>query len=76
MSCETKRSLSMPVRSAGAIQIAPMPGIWWLPYIVHCPVPRLYSTSTPAHSSGVDEKRSKCSRSILTTWSASATAPS
>ena len=66
----------MPVRSAGAIQIAPMPGIWWLPYIVHWPVPRLYSTSTPAHSSGVDEKRSKCSRSIFTTWSASATAPS
>jgi hypothetical protein len=31
----------------------------------------LYSTRTPAHSSGVDEKRSKCSRSILTTWSAS-----
>ena len=44
MSWLTKRSLSMPTRSAGAIQIAPTPGIWWLPWSVHCPVPRLNST--------------------------------
>src|SRR5205809_417419 len=76
MSCVTKRSLSRPTRRDGAIQIAPTPGIWWLQYIVHCPVPRLYSTSAPEHSSGVDEKRSKWSSSILITLSASATAPS
>ena len=40
MSWVTKRSLSIPTRSAGAIQIAPTPGIWWLQWIVHsrCPV--------------------------------------
>src|SRR5918998_1721048 len=54
MSCVTKRSLSIPVRSAGAIQIAPTPGIWWLQWSVHSPVPLSYSTSAPAHSSGVD----------------------
>ena len=76
MSWLTNRSLSMPTRSAGAIQIAPTPGIWWFPWIVHCPVPRLNSTRQPEHSSGVDEKRSKWSRSIRTTWSASASAAS
>src|SRR5256714_1716548 len=39
-------------------------------------VPRLYWTRQPEHSSGVDEKRSKWSRSTLTTWSASAFAAS
>ena len=66
----------MPVRSAGAIQIAPTPGIWWLQVSVHSPVPRSYSTSAPAHSSGVEEKRWKWRRSIFTTWSASASAAS
>ena len=39
-------------------------------------MPLSYSTSAPAHSSGVDEKRWKWSRSIFTTWSASASAAS
>ena len=76
MSFVTKRSLSIPVRSAGAIQIAPTPGIWWLQWSVHSSVPLSYSTSAPAHSSGVDEKRWKWRRSIFTTWSASASAVS
>ena len=66
----------MPVRSAGAIQIAPTPGIWWLQWSVHWPVPFSYSTRAPAHSSGVELKRWKCSSSILTMWSASAFAAS
>ena len=66
----------MPVRSAGAIQIAPTPGIWWLQMSVHSPVPLSYSTRAPAHSSGVEEKRWKWSFSIFTTWSASASAVS
>jgi hypothetical protein len=53
-----------------------MPGIWWLQYIVHCPVPRLNSTRQPEHSSGVEEKRSKWSSLIRTIRSASATVPS
>ena len=39
-------------------------------------MPLSYSTSAPAHSSGVDEKRWKWSLSIFTTWSASASAVS
>jgi hypothetical protein len=45
-------------------------------WIVHCAVPRLYSTTAPLVSSGVDEKRSKCRRLIRTTLSASASAAS
>ena len=76
MSCETKRSLSMPTRIAGPIMITAKPGNWLFVYSVHWPVPRLYSTSAPEVSSGVDEKRSKCSSSMRTTWSASASAAS
>jgi hypothetical protein len=76
MSCETKRSLSIPVRSAGAIMMIANPGNWLFERIVHCSMPRLYSTSAPLVSRGVDEKRSKWSRSIRTTWSASASAAS
>ena len=39
-------------------------------------MPLSYSTSAPAHSSGVEEKRWKWSLSIFTTWSASASAAS
>ena len=76
MSFVTKRSLSSPVRSAGAIQIAPMPGIWWLQWSVHCPVGFSYSTTAPEHSSGVELKRWKWSSLIVTIRSASAFAPS
>jgi hypothetical protein len=76
MSCVTKRSLSSPVRIAGPIMITAKPGNWLFVWIVHCPVPRLYSTSAPSHSSGVELKRWKCSSSILTTLSASANAAS
>ena len=76
MSCVTMRSLSSPTRIAGPIMIAAKPGNWLFVKIVHCPVPRLYSTSAPSHSSGVELKRSKWSSSILTTWSASAKAAS
>ena len=64
------------MRIAGAIMIAAKPGNWLLQWIVHCPVPRLYSTSAPSHSSGVELKRSKWSSEILTMRSASATASS
>ena len=74
MSWVTKRSLSIPQRIAGAIMIAAKPGNWLLQWIVHCPVPRLYSTSAPSHSSGVELKRSKWSSEIFTIRSASATA--
>ena len=47
MSCVTKRSLSSPVRIAGPIMIAAKPGNWLFVWIVHCPVPRLYSTRAP-----------------------------
>ena len=76
MSCVTKRSLSIPVRRAGAIMIAAKPGNWLLQWSVHCPVPRLYSTTAPLVSSGVDEKRLKCSRLMRTTLSAASSAPS
>ena len=76
MSWVTKRSLSSGTRSAGPIQIAATPGIWWLQWIVNWPVPRSYSTSAAEHSSGVEEKRSKCSSLILTTRSAAFSAPS
>ena len=52
------------------------PGNWLLECIVHWPVPRLYSTTAPLVSSGVDEKRSKWRRSMRTTASASASAES
>ena len=76
MSCVTKRSLSRPVRIAGPIMIAAKPGNWLFVWIVHCPVPRLNSTSAPSHSRGVELKRSKWSSLILTTESASAKAAS
>ena len=76
MSWVTKRSLSSGTRSAGPIQIAATPGIWWLQWIVNCPVPRSCSTSAAEHSSGVEEKRSKWSSLILTTRSAAFSAPS
>jgi hypothetical protein len=76
MSCETKRSLSIPTRSAGAIMMIAKPGNWLFEWIVHWPVPRLNSTTAPLVSNGVDEKRSKWSRSIRTTLSAALTAPS
>ena len=76
MSCVTMRSLSVPTRIAGAIMITAKPGNWLFVVIVHCPVPRLYSTSAPSSSSGVELKRSKWSSEIFTTWSASANAPS
>ena len=66
MSWVTKRSLSIPQRIAGAIMIAAKPGNWLLQWIVHWPVPRLYSTSAPSHSSGVELKRSKWSSEIFT----------
>src|SRR4029077_18727960 len=59
MSWVTKRSLASPKRIAGAIMIAAKPGNWLFVKIVHCPVPRVYSTSAPSHSSGVELKRSK-----------------
>ena len=76
MSWVTKRSLSSGTRSAGPIQIAATPGIWWLQWSVNWPVPRSYSTSAAEHSSGVEEKRSKWSSSIFTTRSAAFSAPS
>ena len=76
MSWETKRSLSIPTFSAGAIMMIAKPGNWLFEWIVHCPVPRLYSTTAPLVSSGVEEKRWKCSRLIRTTLSASARAAS
>ncbi len=76
MSCVTMRSLSVPTRMAGAIMITANPGNWLFVVIVHCPVPRLYSTSPPSVSSGVELNRSKWSSEIFTTWSASANAPS
>ena len=66
MSCVTKRSLSIPTRIAGPIMIAAKPGNWLFVMIVHCPVPRLNSTSAPLHSSGVELKRSKWSSEIFT----------
>ena len=66
----------MPTRMAGAIMITAKPGNWLLVVIAHWPVPRLYSTSAPSSSSGVELKRSKWSSEILTTWSASANAVS
>ena len=57
-------------RSAGPIQIAATPGIWWLQWSVNWPVPRSYSTRAAEHSSGVEEKRSKWSSLIFTTRSA------
>jgi hypothetical protein len=47
--------------------IAAKPGNWLLQWIVHWSVPRLYSTSAPSVSSGVELKRSKWSSEILTT---------
>ena len=47
MSCETKRSLSIPTLSAGPIMICAKPGNWLLEWIVHWAVPRLYSTTAP-----------------------------
>ena len=76
MSCVTKRSLSVPTRIAGAIMIAAKPGNWLLQCNVHWPIPWSYSTTAALVSSGVDEKRSKCRRSIRTTSSASARAAS
>ena len=76
MSWVTKRSLSSPTRIAGPIMIAAKPGNWLLQWIVHCPIPRLYSTSAPSVSSGVELKRSKWSSEIFTIRSASATASS
>ena len=76
MSCVTKRSLSSPQRIAGPIMIAAKPGNWLFVWIVHCPTPRLYSTSAPSHSSGVELKRWKWSSGIFTTRSASANAES
>ena len=76
MSCVTKRSLSSGDAQRRPIQIAATPGIWWLQWIVHCRVPRSYSTSAAEHSSGVEEKRSKCSSSIRITRSAAFSAPS
>ena len=67
MSCVTKRSLSSGTRSAGPIQIAATPGIWWLQWSVNWPVPRSCSTSAAEHSSGVEENRSKWSSLIFTT---------
>ena len=66
MSWVTMRSLSSPTRIAGPIMIAAKPGNWLFVNIVHWPVPRLYSTSAPSHSSGVELKRSKWSSSIVT----------
>ena len=76
MSWVTKRSLSSPTRRAGPIMIAAKPGNWLFAWIVHWPVPRLYSTSAPSHSIGVELNRLKWSSSIRTTWSASAKAAS
>ena len=76
MSCVTKRSLSIPTRIAGPIMIAANPGNWLFVMIVHWLVPRLYSTSAPLHSSGVELKRSKWSSEIFSTRSASAKASS
>ena len=56
--------------------IAAKPGNWLLQWIVHWPVPRLYSTRAASHSSGVELKRSKCSSLMRTMWSASANAAS
>ena len=64
------------MRIAGPIMIAAKPGNWLFVWIVHCPMPRLYSTSAPSHSSGVELKRWKCSSSIFTILSASANAAS
>ena len=74
MSWVTKRSLSSPTRIAGPIMIAANPGNWLFVMIVHCPVPRLNSTSAPLHSIGVELKRSKWSSEIFSTRSASANA--
>ena len=76
MSCVTKRSLSSPTFIAGPIMIAAKPGNWLFVWIVHCPTPRLNSTSAPSHSSGVELKRWKWSSGILITRSASAKAAS
>ena len=76
MSWVTKRSLSSPTFIAGPIMIAAKPGNWLFVWIVHCPTPRLYSTSAPSHSSGVELKRWKWSSGILITRSASAKAAS
>ena len=76
MSLVTKRSLSSGTRSAGPIQIAATPGIWWLQWSVNWPVPRSYSTRAAEHSSGVEENRSKWSSLIFTTLSAAFSAPS
>ena len=67
MSWVTMRSLSIPTRMAGAIMITAKPGNWLFVYIVHCPVPRLYSVSAPPSSIGVELKRSKCSSLMRTT---------
>ena len=37
------------MRIAGPIMIAAKPGNWLFVWIVHCPMPRLYSTSAPSH---------------------------
>jgi hypothetical protein len=64
MSCVTKRSLSIPTRSAGAIQIAPTPG--HLVVAVHRPLPG--AAVELGHAAGAlerrREKRSKCSSEI------------
>jgi len=49
---------------AGAIMITAKPGNWLFVVIVHCPVPRLNSTSAPSSSRGVELKRSKWSSEI------------
>jgi hypothetical protein len=54
------------VRSAGAIQIAPTPGIWWLQWSVHWPGRLLVLDERTEHSSGVELKRWKWSSSIFT----------
>ena len=56
--------------------IAAKPGNWLFVWIVHCPTPRLNSTSAPSVSSGVELKRWKWSSLIFTILSASANAAS
>ena len=67
---------SMPTPIAGPMNIAANIGIWLLERNSITPVPGSQLTSAPVVSSGVDEKRWKCRRSIRTTWSAFSSAQS
>ena len=65
----------MATPSAGPITSDANIGIWLLERISMTPVPPSQFTTAALHSSGVEEKRWKCSWSILTTWSASCERP-